>query len=48
MVLLLLGSVKVLPFPPAESPETWNHISVLNGKVRLSGDRGDEGSSLNV
>jgi len=32
-------------FPPAESSETWNHITVMNEKVGLSSDMGDEWSS---
>ena len=32
-------------FPPAESSETWNHITVMNSKVGLSSDMGDEWSS---
>ncbi|MCD7466730.1 hypothetical protein HAX54_003725 [Datura stramonium] len=32
-------------FPPAESSETWNHITVMNERVGLSSDMGDEWSS---
>jgi hypothetical protein len=32
-------------FPPAESSETWNQITVMNEKVGLSSDRGDEWGS---
>jgi hypothetical protein len=32
-------------FPPAESSDIWNHITVMNEKVGVSSDRGDEWSS---
>jgi hypothetical protein len=36
---------KIRLFPPAESSETWKNITVMNEKVGLSSDRGDEWSS---
>ncbi|MCE0480497.1 hypothetical protein HAX54_037389 [Datura stramonium] len=33
---------KACLFPPSESSETWNHITLMNEKVGLSSDMGDE------